>query len=260
MKGPLPAIAAGAGVAIGAAALAHALPAISSIAPLRNRFMRPLAGDATATDAASDHIALTFDDGPDPKSTPRFLRLLDDRGVKATFFLLGRMLVRAPDLGRELVAAGHEVALHGWEHRLLAVRGWRETRDDLTRGRDLIADVCGTAPVWYRPPYGVLTTSAQLTARKLGMRTVLWTAWGRDWTAYATPPSVRRTVLRDLSRGGTILLHDSDCTSKPQAWRSTLGALPTLLDTIAERGLRVGPLSEHGLTREAGLTRAGVQS
>ena len=78
------------------------------------------------------------------------------------------------------------------------------------------------------------------------MRTVLWTTWGRDWTTTATPDSVQSLVQRDLRGGGTILLHDSDCTSKPEAWRSTLGALPRLLDTIAENGWRVGPLRDHG--------------
>jgi peptidoglycan-N-acetylglucosamine deacetylase len=228
------------GALIGCGVLAYAAPTLSSVGPIRNRLMPGLAGRG-----AADHIALTFDDGPDPASTPQFLRLLDERGVKATFFLLGRMLAAAPELGRELVAAGHEVALHGWEHRCLIVRGPRATRDDLTRGRDLIADVTGTTPHFYRPPYGVLTTAAATTAKRLGMRTILWTAWGEDWTARATPSSVTRTVLRDLDGGGTILLHDSDCTSKPLAWRSTLGALPHLLDTIAERGQRVGPLREH---------------
>ncbi len=226
-----------------AALLAHPFPTVSSIAPLRNRFMPGLAGRG-----APDHVALTFDDGPDPTSTPAFLRLLDRRGVKATFFLLGRMLVNAPDLGRELVAAGHEVALHGWEHRCLILRGPRATADDLRRGRDLIAEVTGRMPRFYRPPYGVLTASAAISAKQLGLRTILWTAWGRDWTASATAASVTRQVHRDLDGGGTILLHDSDCTSKPEAWRSTLGALPALLDTIAERGLRVGRLDEHGLT------------
>jgi peptidoglycan/xylan/chitin deacetylase (PgdA/CDA1 family) len=221
----------------------HPFPTITSIAPLRNRFMPRIAGRG-----AADHVALTFDDGPDPASTPRFLRLLDERGVKATFFLLGMMLVKAPELGRELVAAGHEVALHGWEHQCLILRGPRATYDDLERGRDLIGEVTGQAPRFYRPPYGVLTASAAISARKLGLRTILWTAWGRDWTAHATPASVTRLVERDLDGGGTILLHDSDCTSKPEAWRSTLGALPALLDSIAERGLRVGRLAEHGLT------------
>jgi peptidoglycan/xylan/chitin deacetylase (PgdA/CDA1 family) len=234
---------AGAAVALGGAAVvAHTLPALSSIAPLRNRTMPGLAG---AGDPG--HVALTFDDGPDPLSTPLFLDVLRERGVTATFFLLGFMLERAPELAREMVAAGHEIALHGYTHRVLAARGPRSTHDDLRRGYDLIADVTGAPPRWYRPPYGVLTTPALVTAARLGMRTVLWTAWGRDWTATASPESVYSLVLRNLSGGATILLHDSDCTSKPEAWRSTLGAVPRLLDTIAARGLHVGPLREHGL-------------
>lgn len=235
-------IAVGAGVVIGGVVVSQALPALSSIAPMRNRLLPALAGTGDP-----GHVALTFDDGPDPKSTPLFLDLLAARGVTATFFLLGFMLERAPALAREIAAAGHEIALHGFTHRCLLARGYRSTRDDLTRGHDVIGEVTGAPPRWYRPPYGVLTTSAQVTAHRLGMRTVLWTAWGRDWTARATPDSVQSLVQRDLRGGGTILLHDSDCTSKPGAWRSTLGAVPRLLDTIDARGLRVGPLRAHGV-------------
>jgi peptidoglycan/xylan/chitin deacetylase (PgdA/CDA1 family) len=243
VAGPAIAVAAG---AVGAVAVAQALPALSSIAPMRNRLLPGLAGRGTP-----DHIALTFDDGPDPASTPLFLDLLAERGVKATFFLLGFMIERSPGLAKEIEAAGHEVALHGYTHRVMLRRGWASTRDDLRRGFDLIADTVGRAPRWYRPPYGVVTASARIAAGRLGMRTVLWTAWGRDWTARATPDSVQSLVQRDLRGGGTILLHDSDCTSKPQAWRSTLGAVPRLLDTIAARGWRVGPLGEHGLSGAA---------
>lgn len=229
----------------GAAVFAQMTPALSSIAPVRNRLLPSLAGRG-----APGHVALTFDDGPDPVATPLFLQLLAKRQVKATFFLLGCMVERAPGLAREISEAGHEVALHGYTHRVLCRRGWMSTQDDLKRGFDLVAETIGRPPRWYRPPYGVLTTAAHVVAGRLGMRTVLWTAWGRDWTSRATPESVQALVERDLRGGGTILLHDSDCTAKPQAWRSTLGALPHLLDTIATRGWRVGPLSEHGLAAD----------
>ena len=101
---------------------------------------------------------------------------------------------------------------------------------------------------WYRPPYGVLTGAALGAAGRLGLTPVLWTAWGQDWIARATPDSVYRTVLDDLAGGGTVLLHDSDVTSVPGSWRATLGALPRLVATCRERGLTVGPLSGHGLT------------
>jgi peptidoglycan/xylan/chitin deacetylase (PgdA/CDA1 family) len=191
------------------------------------------------------HIALTFDDGPDPDSTPAFLEVLAAHQVKATFFLLGRMLHAAPDLGRALVEAGHEVAVHGWEHRCLLLRGPRATQGDLTRARDLIAAATGEMPRWYRPPYGVLSSTALHAARGLGLTPVLWTNWGRDWEHRATPGSVLSTLTRDLAGGGTVLLHDSDCTSAPGSWRTTLGALPALLDEVHARGLTVGPLRDH---------------
>jgi peptidoglycan/xylan/chitin deacetylase (PgdA/CDA1 family) len=156
------------------------------------------------------------------------------------------MLVRAPELGRELVAAGHEIALHGWGHRCLLARGPRGTRDDLARGYDVIADITGAPPRWYRPPYGVLTTPAINVAGRLGLTPVLWSAWGLDWTSNATPASVLATVRRDLAGGGTVLLHDSDCTSAPGSWRATLGALPALIEGIRASGLAVGPLGAHG--------------
>jgi peptidoglycan/xylan/chitin deacetylase (PgdA/CDA1 family) len=229
---------AAAGLAV--AGIAHAAPALSAVGPVRRRLLPRLAGMG-----APGHVALTFDDGPDPRSTPAFLASLEAHGVTATFFLLGRMLADAPQLAREMAAAGHEIGLHGWSHRCLLARGPRGTYDDLARGYDLIAEVVGVPPRWYRPPYGVLTSSAVSAANRLGLRTVLWTAWGTDWRAGATATSVLATVRRDLTGGGTVLLHDSDCTSTPGSWRATLGALPPLIERVRADGLDIGPLREH---------------
>ncbi|MEV4757872.1 polysaccharide deacetylase family protein [Micromonospora sp. NPDC049559] len=229
-----------------AAGMLHAAPAVSTLARVRRRFLPGLTGLG-----APEHVALTFDDGPDPRSTPAFLAALAAHRVTATFFLLGRMLARAPELGRELVAAGHEIALHGWGHRCLLARGPRATHDDLVRGYELVTEVTGVPPRWYRPPYGVLTTPAIRTARQLGLAPVLWSAWGLDWTARATPGSVLAAVRRDLAGGGTVLLHDSDCTSAPGSWRATLGALPELIEGIRAAGLTVGPLREHAVRGRA---------
>ena len=121
--------------------LAHALPAVTAIGFLRGRFAPGLAGRGRP-----DHVALTFDDGPHPVATPRLLEILDRHQVRATFFLLGAEVRRDPGVVAEIVAAGHEVALHGYHHRCLALRGPRATRDDLTRGRDAVADAAGVAP------------------------------------------------------------------------------------------------------------------
>jgi peptidoglycan/xylan/chitin deacetylase (PgdA/CDA1 family) len=203
-------------------------------------------------------VALTFDDGPDRSSTPAFLDLLRDEGIQATFFVLGRMLRMNPEIGSEIAAAGHEIAVHGWNHRPTPLSGPMTAYDDLARTTDLVSVVTGTRPRWYRPPYGVLSASALGAARRLDLTPVLWTTWGRDWRARATPGSVTTTVARDLRPGGTILLHDSDCTSAPGAWRTTLGALPAVIAAARARGLAVGPLREH-LTRPSPDTAGAIQ-
>ncbi|MFE9449537.1 polysaccharide deacetylase family protein [Streptomyces sp. NPDC006739] len=227
--------------ALPALVTAHAAPVVSTFGPLRNRCMPRLSGRGRP-----GHVALTFDDGPDPLSTPLFLRLLAERQVRATFFLLGREARRSPGLVREIAAAGHEIGIHGWLHRPLLLRGPRATYDDFARARDTVADLTGRRPSLFRPPYGVMSTAAHLAARRLGLTPVLWTSWGEDWTARATAGSVHRTVVSDLDGGGTILLHDSDCTSAPGAWRSALGALPRILDTCEQEGWEVGRLRDHG--------------
>jgi peptidoglycan-N-acetylglucosamine deacetylase len=232
------------GLAAGATlAAAQLAPAVAVIGPVRRSLTPALSGVGDP-----GHVALTFDDGPDPCSTPAFLAALGERRVRATFFLLGESVTRWPGLARELVEAGHEVGVHGWDHRCLARRGPRATRAELARAHGVIADRTGSVPRWYRPAYGVGTLTALHSARRLGLTPVLWTDWGRDWTRDASVESVLRTVTRDLAGGATVLLHDCPAgQAAPHAWRATLGALPGLLEHCARRGLRVGPLGEHGI-------------
>lgn len=185
-------------------------------------------------------VALTFDDGPDEQSTPRFLDLLAARDVQATFFLLGVMCERYPSMSRRIVDAGHEVAVHSWDHGNHLWRSPRRVARDLGRTADLIETQSGVRPAWFRPPYGAVTPWGQLAARELGLQTVLWTAWGQDWKRGATASSVLSELLSGKVDGGTVLLHDSDCASKPGSWRATLGALPRLLDWCDSQGLQVG--------------------
>ncbi|MHB8670951.1 MAG: polysaccharide deacetylase family protein [Acidimicrobiales bacterium] len=213
---------------------------IASFTPLSRRAWPGLAGLGKP-----GHVALTFDDGPDPASTPQFLDALDRLGWKATFFLLGTMVRRCPSLAAELVSAGHEVAVHGDEHRYQTFRTPRAVFEDLAWATDLVAEASGSTPIHTRPPYGVLTAAGLLAARRRGLRPVLWTTWGRDWRPDATAASVTEDVWRGLGPGGTILLHDSDCTSAVDSWRSALGALPLLAERLDDAGLAVGPLLEH---------------
>lgn len=235
------------GLTLGCLAVAHAGPGITAIAPVRRRLFPRLAGLGQP-----DHVALTFDDGPDPASTPAFLDLLAARRLRATFFLLGSMVTKAPELAADIADAGHEVGVHGWAHQYTILRGPRAVADDLARAADVVADASGTQPRFYRPPYGVLSAGALAAARVQGLTPVLWTCWGREWASGATPGSVYATLAKDLTPGATVLLHDSDCTSPAGAAVAALGALPRLLEDCAERGLRVGPLADHGLRGNTG--------
>jgi peptidoglycan-N-acetylglucosamine deacetylase len=238
---------AAAGLAVAGIAVAQAGPGITGLGPVRRSLFPRLAGEGDP-----GHVALTFDDGPDPGATPRFAEVLADRQVTATFFLLGEMVARAPGLAADIAAAGHEIGVHGWEHRYLPCRGPRATANDIRRATELIASVTGTRPRLFRPPYGVLSGAALVTARSLGLTPVLWGTWGREWSPGATPATVYAHLSGRLHGGVTVLLHDSDCTSPPGSWRAALGALPMLLDECARRGLAVGPVGEHGM---AGLFR-----
>ncbi|MFD7699268.1 polysaccharide deacetylase family protein [Streptomyces caelestis] len=223
-------------------AAAHIAPAATWLPVVRRRLPR-LAGVGHPA-----HVALTFDDGPDPESTPRFLDALEELGVRATFFVLGDGVVRHPSVVRETVRRGHELAVHGWSHD----RPWRPAPADevraLLRAAGAVRELTGLRPRWYRPPYGILTSGRWAAARTAGLRPVLWTAWGRDWTAGATPASVRSAVAAGLRGGGTVLLHDTDRMSAPECWRATLGALSGIVDGCREAGLSVGPLADHGLS------------
>jgi peptidoglycan/xylan/chitin deacetylase (PgdA/CDA1 family) len=229
-------------LAVTAAAAVHIVPAATWLPGLRRRRFPRLAGIGDPS-----HVALTFDDGPDPASTPLFLDALDELLVRATFFVLGESVVRHPELVRETARRGHELAVHGWTHD----RPWlpapvRDARE-VARAAEAVAGVTGRRPLWYRPPYGILTSGRWAAARRAGLRPVLWSAWGRDWTADATPDSVRGTVEADLRGGGTVLLHDSDRTAAPDCWKATLAALPDLVTDCRRAGLTVGPLGDHGL-------------
>lgn len=190
------------------------------------------------------HVAITFDDGPDPTSTPLFLDELDRLGWTATFFVLGSMARSSPDVLRRVVGAGHEVGIHGDQHRSHLLMTPGQVHRDLARAVSSVTDITGIAPRWFRPPYGELSIGSVVAARRLRLRPVLWSTWGRDWVDGATPESITTTVVSRLRPGATVLLHDSDCTSTPGSWRATLGSL-ALLARHLDPDVTVGPLRDH---------------
>ena len=203
-------------------------------APLARPIARALRIPCTLADGHG--VALTFDDGPDLHGTPAVLDVLAHAKVRATFFLVGEQVVRDPSLAREIVAAGHEVGAHGHRHVLLLRRSLRAVRDDLARAEDAIAAATGRPPALYRPPYGVFSGPALREVRRRGWKVLLWSRWGRDWEAAATPASIARLATNGLTGGDVVLLHDSARYSSAGSWRRTAAALPFVLDAALATG------------------------
>jgi peptidoglycan-N-acetylglucosamine deacetylase len=216
-----------------AALAGYALPALAAPWPP----LRPLLGVEDRTRDGRGY-ALTFDDGPHARGTPAVLDVLATAGVTATFFLVGEQVARERALAREIVAAGHGIALHCHRHRNLLRLTPHQVRDDIARALALIEDATGRSPSSYRPPYGVLNATALALARRRGWRTLLWSHWGRDWERDATPLSIAALCTDGAGEGSVLLLHDADHYSAPGSWQRTAAALPRIIDALGGRGLR----------------------
>jgi peptidoglycan/xylan/chitin deacetylase (PgdA/CDA1 family) len=221
-----------AGALAGAALLGYAAPALAGALPV----LRAPLGIEDRT-ASGRGYALTFDDGPHAEGTPAVLEALADAGATATFFLVGEQVERNPTLASEIVAAGHGVAVHCDRHRNLLRLTPRQVRDDIDRAQARIEDASGRHVSLYRPPYGVLNSCALRIARRRRWRTLLWSHWGRDWEAAATPETITARITGGVREGAVLLLHDADDYSAEGSWRTTAAALPAILEVLAERGL-----------------------
>jgi peptidoglycan/xylan/chitin deacetylase (PgdA/CDA1 family) len=182
---------------------------------------------------AGRRLALTFDDGPDPVWTPRLLDALGAAGVRGTFFLIGERAARAPALVRRMVREGHEVGNHSWSHRSLWLCGPRATRDEIRRAHDALADLAGTAPRHFRPPWGMVNAAMFAVLRGLGERCVFWSIQPEG---QRPAPAARQVahVLRRAHAGAIVDLHDAEGT--PAAPARLMEALPALLGGLRERG------------------------
>ncbi len=234
---PVPALA---GALAGGALIAHALPALAGVsgangAPRWPRLRSALAiADRTASGKG---YALTFDDGPHREGTPAVLEILAREGVRATFFLVGEQVDRFPSLAAEIASAGHEVAVHGYRHRLLLRHSPSGFAADLDRAVAAIGEATGRAPAVYRPPYGIFSLPALAVVRRRRLTPLLWTRWGKDWRPDATGPSISALACASLAPGDVVVLHDADHYSSPGAWRNTAAALPSILDAVAALGV-----------------------
>jgi peptidoglycan/xylan/chitin deacetylase (PgdA/CDA1 family) len=215
-------------------AAAWCLPAAAPHVP---SLCAPL-GIARRLPGAGDGVALTFDDGPHLEGTPAVLEILRAARARATFFLVGEQVERAPSLAAEIAAAGHGIALHGHRHRNLLRVAPRALAADLDRAHDLIGAATGVTASVYRPPYGVFSPAGLAIARRRGWLPLLWSRWGTDWRRSIAPERIARKVTAQATAGDVLLLHDADHYSAPGSWRRTAAALPAILDELERRDLR----------------------
>lgn len=192
-------------------------------------------------------VALTFDDGPHPLLTERLLEILRQQKVKATFFVVGKMVERRPDLVKLEAADGHEVASHTYNHFRLPTLSASLIEQELRAGSTAIQRVLGTAPRFYRPPGGEYNDLVVEMTKRLGMTMVLWTADPADF-AYPPPQVIEKRILEKVENGGIILLHDGI----PQ----TMMMLPDLIHRLRAKGYKFVTCTE--MAGEQGvITRGG---
>ena len=215
--------------------------------PLSLRVAAPVLMPATVlTSVLTDRkvLALTYDDGPARVHTAGVLDALGEAGVPGTFFVLSDQVQRSPVLVRRMVDEGHEVGLHGKDHKRLSAVALRASVSELRNARAVVEDATGRRVDLYRPAYGAQTLTQLLAVRALGMEVVMWTAWAKDWQDDPQPELTSR-ALTASHPGAIMLLHDA----------------PYGVRAGADGVTRIPAFSRGGLTRDlvAGLHDRGFE-
>ncbi|HMJ64452.1 MAG TPA: polysaccharide deacetylase family protein, partial [Candidatus Binatia bacterium] len=204
--------------------------------------------------AGGEHqVAITFDDGPDPRWTPKILDILKAANVKATFFVVGVNAERYPALVRRIVNEGHEIGNHTYYHPNLALCWPEHIRLELNATQLLLETITGRATTLFRPPYAADTGPTELSelaplkiAEDLNYLVVLENIDPQDWAKPGAEIILRR-IKQQRHDGSVILLHDAGGDRS-----QTVEALPRILDWLHTRGDTIVPLSTLlGTTRDA---------
>jgi len=175
-------------------------------------------------------IALTYDDGPDPTHTPALLEVLEEVGIKATFFVTGAQVARHPEIAREIVDAGHQIANHSHSHDDYRSLNDGALRDDINRAQDLIEDASGVRPKWIRPPYGAVNNDVfeRFAAEELNV--ALWNIDPRDWLRPGAD-YIAEHVIEHARSGAVVVLHDGGGDRS-----QTVEATRAIVETLTEDG------------------------
>jgi peptidoglycan/xylan/chitin deacetylase (PgdA/CDA1 family) len=181
-------------------------------------------------------VALTFDDGPSPEHTPKVLDLLDEAGVKATFFVIGRKAEAHPELVREIAARGHGLGVHGHTHdRFLSLRSPKRVAEDLQLALDAVERATGERPLLYRPPVGLTSPRIARGIERFEVLVVGWSLRALDGWTGAKADRVAARVVRQLRAGDVVLLHDA--AERDDRAPAGVAALPRILRAMRDKDL-----------------------
>lgn len=186
-------------------------------------------------------VALTFDDGPSP-GTATILDLLAQSEATATFFQCGQNVQRHPELARAVSAAGHEIGNHTWSHRRLDFASKATMRDEIGSTQQLLIDVHGTRPQWFRAPFGVRWWGLGQVQAEFGLQGAMWTCLARDWKLPAA--HIAHRVNRATENGAIICLHDGRGTASNPNIDPTVAAVAQILLQLRADGWAILPLSK----------------
>ena len=179
---------------------------------------------------------MTFDDGPSTLLTPKLLDMLKARGIKATFFLIGKNAEANPKIIQRIIAEGHEVGNHSWSHPPLNKCSAEKFKHELNGTNDAIQAAIGTRPTLIRPPYGATNANLDRTMdEKYGMKVILWSVDPMDWK-YRNSERVATYILSHAKPGDIILSHDIHAT--------TVAAMPKVFDELLKRGFKFVTVSQ----------------
>jgi peptidoglycan-N-acetylglucosamine deacetylase len=181
------------------------------------------------------YVALTFDDGPHPETTPWLLEELEIHGLRATFFLVGRQVERFPELAQRIVDEGHELANHTYDHPDLRQLGDGAIDTQLGVTNDVVAEVAGVTPRWFRPPFGATNDRVRARVGAHGMTEVIWSIDTHDWRASVSEADVV-AAMTAAEDGDVVLAHDRGKPNMP-------GVIAAVAADYGARGLCSGELA-----------------
>ena len=178
-------------------------------------------------------MALTFDDGPDDSATPEILDILENRKIKATFFVVGINILRHPKIVERMIEGGHQIANHSWSHLRPTEISGDELIKEIGSTQEIISDSTGSSrPLYYRPPYGLLTIPQIEILQDKGYLAISWSIDSLDW-AGASPEEIQKKVLGSAYPGAIVLMHSAGGKDHRQ---NTVKALPKIVDDLLGQG------------------------